>query len=100
MRPRRAFGIGLLVFPIVGLAIVFALSAYSGCEIQDRPFAFLGDDCVKNGVHWNNIAAPLGMLSIFWIVIGPATWIAFLVTERIVRFINSNRGGKQSPEQG
>ena len=81
---RRAFGIGLLVFPIVGLAAVFAISAYSGCEIQDRPFAFLGDDCYKNGIHWNKIAAPLGTLSIFWIGIGPVIWIVFLVLDRLV----------------
>ena len=99
MRPRRAFGIGLLVFPIVGLAVVFALSAYSGCEIQDRPFAFLGDDCYKNGIHWNNIAAPLGMLSILWIVIGPAIWIVFLVLERIVRITKGDRGGNRSLEE-
>ena len=99
MKPRRAFGIGLLVFPIVALAIVFALSAYSGCEIQDRPFAFLGDDCYKNGIHWNTIAAPLGMLSIFWFVIGPAIWIVFLVLERIVRITRGNLRGNQSLEE-
>ena len=96
MKLRRAFGLGLLAFPIVGLAIVFALSAYTGCDIQDRPFAFLGDDCVKNGVRWNDIAAPLGTLSIFWIVIGPAIWIVFLVSESLVSIAKGSRREDQS----
>lgn len=95
MTLRRAFGIGLLIFPIVGLAAVFAISAYSGCEIQDRPFAFLGDDCYKNGIYWNKIAAPLGTLSISWIIIGPALWIAFLVFEWLVGHARNVRNRDQ-----
>jgi len=82
MTRRRAFGIALLVPPFVGLGLVFAMSAYSGCEIQDRPFAFLGDECYRHGIHWNSFAAPLGMLSIAWIIVGPVIWIAFLVLEK------------------
>jgi hypothetical protein len=88
---RRVFGILIVVFPFIGLAIVFALSAYTGCDIQDRPFAFLGDDCYKHGTHWNEIAAPLGMLSLSWIIIGPAIWVAFLVIEKLTRLAKAAR---------
>jgi len=82
MTRRRAFGIALVLLPFVGLGLVFAMSAYSGCEIQDRPFAFLGDDCYRHGIRWNSIAAPLGTLSIAWIIVGPVIWIAFLAVEK------------------
>ena len=91
MSRRRVFGIIVVALPFIGLATVFALSAYTGCEIQDRPFAFLGDDCYKHGIHWNSIAAPLGMLSLAWIIVGPAIWVAFLVIEKLARAAKAAR---------
>ena len=60
---------------------MISLSAYSGCPILDSPFAFLGDECQTNGIHWNNFASPIGILSLFWVIIGPTIWIIFRILE-------------------
>ena len=85
MNWKRASGIFLVGGPIIGLSVVFAIAVYSGCEIQDSPFRFLGDDCYKNGIYWNKIAAPLGTLSLFGIIAGPAVWIVLLISERVIK---------------
>ena len=72
---------------MLGLGLVLAIAAYSGCEMQDRPFSFLGDDCYKNGIYWNTIAAPIGTLSLLGIVIGPAMWILLLISARAIRLV-------------
>jgi hypothetical protein len=95
MSRRRILGIAFVVFPFIGLAMVLAISAYSGCEIQDRPFAFLGDECYKNGIYWNKIAAPLGILSLAWLFIGPAIWIAYVILKRIVGLAKTMLGRDQ-----
>ena len=87
MSKRKLFKNILIIFPFIGIGIVVVITAYSGCEFLDSPFAFLGDECQTNGVHWNNIVAPIGTLSIFWIIIGPAIWFAFLFFERIFWWI-------------
>lgn len=46
---------------------------------------FPGDDCYKNGIYWNSVAAPVGTLSLFGIIIGPAIWIVLLVSAKLIR---------------
>jgi len=85
MSLRKVFRNILIIFPFAGIGIVIALSAYSGCPILDSPFAFLGEECQTHGIHWNNFASPIGILSIFWIVIGPAIWIVFRILEVVYK---------------
>lgn len=87
MSKRHLFRNFLIAVPFMGFAVIFAISKYSGCHFQDAPFAYLGDQCVKNGIYWNKIAAPIGNLSIFWAILGPGIWILFVVTETAIGFI-------------
>ena len=83
MSKRKIFKKILIFFPFAGIGIVIIIMAYSGCPLLDSPFAFLGDECQTNGIHWNNIVAPIGTLSIFWIIIGPVIWFTFRILEGI-----------------
>ena len=74
--------------------MVLAITAYSGCEFQDRPFRFLGDDCYKNGIYWNKIAAPIGIFSLFGIIIGPAIWIVLLIADKAIGLIKKSLARK------
>jgi len=96
MSLRGVFRNVLIIFPFAGIGIVISLSAYSGCPILDSPFAFLGEDCQTYGVHWNNFASPIGILSIFWIIIGPVIWIVFRILEAVFKLIKSNEQNADS----
>ncbi len=84
---RIVSGIILVGAPVIGIGLVIVIAAYSGCEIQDRPFRFLGDDCYKNGIYWNKIAAPVGIFSLIGIIIGPPIWVALLFSAKAIELV-------------
>ena len=88
MSLRKVFKTILIIVPFAGVGIVIAISVYSGCPILDSPLAFLGEECQTNGIHWNNFAAPIGILSIAWVIIGPAIWIVFRISEKVFKLIS------------